>query len=60
MINVKARCCDHPKHSGALLFELVKPPVEVELPGVKLDDLIVPVRQAELVKVQFELVELFE
>ena len=42
------------------MFESVKLLVEAELPGVKLDDLIVPVRRAELVKVRFELVEPFE
>ena len=34
--------------------------VEVESPEVKLDDLIVPIELVELVKVRFELVELFE
>ena len=43
-----------------MLFGLVKPLVEVELHGVELNDLIVPVRRAELVKVRFELSELFE
>ena len=34
--------------------------VEVESPQVKLDDLIVPIELIELVKLRFELVELFE
>ena len=42
------------------MFELVNMLVEVELPKVELDDLIVPIEQAELGKVPFELVEPFE